>query len=73
MSREENVIDLQITIINEIKRLCGLSYSRVSYLFNMYGVLPYIETGYEYFNSMGIVGIIEEIREFIGLQGGKLE
>ena len=38
-----------------------------------YDILNYINVYYEVFNSMGNQGIIDELEEYIELQGGTIE
>ena len=33
---------------------------------------PYIEVSYDYFNSMGMPGVLKEVKDFVVQQGGVL-
>ena len=49
MSREEKVLNMQIT----------------SELLDKYDLLPYIDTCYESYNSMGINGILQDLKSYM--------
>ena len=53
MSREENVLNIQITIANHIKQEWNIDFCKISELLDKYDLLPYIDTCYEIHNSMG--------------------
>ena len=36
-------------------------------------LLKYIEVCYDYYNSMGIHGVLDDLSEYIKLQGGKIK
>lgn len=72
MSRSDNVLRMQITLINIMADLWGIDYTKLSEILRKYSILEYIDTGYEYFNSMGEKGILEDLENFIEIQGGTL-
>lgn len=73
MTRSDNVLSMQLTLIDVMKNAWKLSYERLSDLLIEYSILEYIDTCYEYFNSMGDRGIINELEEFIKDQGGVID
>ena len=72
MARESDILRLEIVITNEMHRRWNIPYDKLSALIAEYEILPYIEVSYDYFNSMGITGVLSEIRDFIIQQGGVL-
>lgn len=71
-SRAENVLDTKIVLINEMKKEFNMSWDKLSNLLEKYNILPYIDMSYEVFNSMGIKGIMLDIKNFIREQGGTI-
>lgn len=65
MTREDNVLNMQITIANCIKQEWNMDYSKVSDLLDKYDLLSYIDICYEEYNSMGIKGILQDLNEYI--------
>ena len=65
MTRTDNVLNMQITIANSMKREWNIDFSKVSDLMDKYDLLSYIDTCYEEYNSMGIKGILKDLRSYI--------
>lgn len=65
MSREENVLNMQITIANNMKQEWNLDFCRVSELLDKYDLLSYIDTSYEIYISMGIKGILQDLKSYM--------
>ncbi len=65
MSREENVLNMQITIANTMKQEWNIDFCEVSELLDKYDLLPYIDTCYETYNSMGINGILQDLKSYM--------
>lgn len=65
MSRHDDIMDLKILITEKLKSAWNISYSDLSDKLKKYHILEYIDVSYDYFNSMGIQGIIEDIEEYI--------
>lgn len=65
MTRTDNVLDMQITIANCMKKEWNIDFSKVSDLLDKYDLLPYIDTCYEEYNSMGIKGILQDLKSYI--------
>lgn len=65
MSREENVLNMQITIANCMKQEWNLDYCTVSELLEKYDLLQYIDICYEAYNSMGMKGILQDLKSYI--------
>jgi hypothetical protein len=67
MSRTENVLNMQITIANSMSEEWNINYGKVSELLKKYELLPYINLCYEIYNSMGIKGILEDLKSYMDL------
>lgn len=65
MTRKDNVLNMQITIANCMKKEWDIDYSRVGDLLDQYDLLSYIDTCYEEYNTMGIKGILQDIKSYI--------
>ncbi len=65
MTRTDNVLDMQITIANCMKKEWNIDFSKVSDLLDKYDLIPYIDTCYEEYNSMGIKGILQNLKSYI--------
>jgi hypothetical protein len=48
----------------------NINYSKVGELLKKYELLPYIDVCYETYNSMGIKGILEDLKSYIDLLEG---
>ena len=65
MSRSDNVLNMQITIANSMKEEWQMDYAGVSDLLDKYDLLSYINACYEEYNSMGIKGILLDLKSYI--------
>ena len=65
MTRTDNVLNMQITIANCMKQEWNIDFSKVSDILDKYDLLSYIETCYEEYNSMGIKGILKDLKSYI--------
>ena len=65
MTRSDNVLNMQITIANCIKQEWNIDYSKISDLLDKYDLLSYIDACYEEYNSMGIKGIMQDLKSYI--------
>ncbi|MDE5598338.1 MAG: DUF3791 domain-containing protein [Lachnospiraceae bacterium] len=65
MTRTDNVLNMQITIANSMKQEWNIDFSKVSDLLDKYDLLSYIDTCYEEYNSMGIKGILKDLKSYI--------
>ena len=74
MTRTDNVLNMQITIANYMKQEWNIDFSKVSDLLDKYDLLSYIDTCYEQYNSMGIRGILKDLKSCIdAIRKGILE
>jgi hypothetical protein len=48
------------------------TYSELSDMFKKYDVLSYIDVCYENYNSTGNQGIIDDLQDYIEMQGGRV-
>lgn len=71
-NRNDAVLRMQISLVPVLAEAWKVSYANLSSILKKYDILHYIETCYEQFNSTGNQGIVEEIEEFIALQGGRV-
>ena len=69
MSRADNVLNMQITIANCMKREWNLDFCEVSELLDKYDLLSYIDVCYEEYNSMGIKGILQDLKCYMDAIG----
>lgn len=65
MTRADNVLNMQITIANCMKQEWNIDFSKISDLLDKYDLLSYIDTCYEAYNSMGIQGILNDLKSYI--------
>ena len=65
MTRADNVLNMQITIANCMKQEWGIDYGVVSNLLNEYDLLSYIDICYEEYNTMGIKGILQDLKSYM--------
>ena len=65
MTRADNVLNMQITIANCIKQEWGVDYGIVSDLLDEYDLLSYIDICYEEYNTMGIKGILQDLKSYM--------
>lgn len=65
MSRSDNVLSMQITIANSMKEEWQIDFEKVSDLLEKYNLLAYIDACYEEYNSMGIKGILLDLKSYI--------
>lgn len=72
-NRTEAVLRMQLTLIPILLQSWKLNLSELRNIFVKYDVLSYIDTCYEMFNSTGNQGIIEELEDYIDIQGGKIK
>lgn len=72
-SREDAVLNMQITLIPILAKSWKLSLEQLRDIFKEYDVLNYIDVCYEAFNSTGNQGIIDELKEYIEIQGGTIK
>lgn len=71
-AREKEVLNMQLTMIPVLTNAWDISFDDLSKLFQKYDVLNYIDVCYENYNSMGNQGIINDLSEYIKMQGGKI-
>ncbi|MDT3845283.1 MAG: DUF3791 domain-containing protein [Bacillota bacterium] len=72
-ARDKEVLNMQLVLIPLLAEAWKYSYSELSKLFRKYKVLSYIDTCYENYNSVGNQGIIDDLREYIEMQGGHID
>ena len=70
--RDKEVLNMQLVLVPVLSRSWDMSFSELAENFKKYDVLDYIDVCYEIYNSTGNQGIIDDIREYIELQGGSV-
>jgi hypothetical protein len=71
-ARDREVLNMQLVLIPILSDKWKLSYSELSNLFSKYDVLGYIDVCYEKYNSTGNQGIIDDLKDYIEMQGGSV-
>ena len=69
-TREKEVHNMQQTLIRILAKAWNKSDSELSDIFMKYDVLSYIDVCYEKYNSTGNQGIIDDLKDYIEMQGG---
>ena len=70
--REKEVLNMQLVLIPILADAWKKTYSELSDIFKKYDVLSYIDVCYENFNSTGNQGIIDDLKDYIEMQGGRV-
>ena len=65
MTRKDNVLNMRITIANCMKQEWNIGFEKVSDILDKYDLLSYIDTCYEEYNSMGIKGILQDLKSYM--------
>lgn len=65
MGKSDNILNMQITIANCMKREWNIDFCSVSDILDKYDLLSYIEACYDEYNSMGIKGILQDLKSYI--------
>lgn len=65
MTRSENVLNMQITLANCMKQEWNIDFCKVSDILDKYDLLSYIDICYEEYNSMGIEGILQDLKSYM--------
>ena len=71
-SRDKEVLNMQLTLIPILAQAWNKTYSELSDILKNYDVLSYIDVCYENYNSTGNQGIIDDLKDYIEIQGGTL-
>ena len=72
-ARDKEVQNMQVTLIPILAKAWNKSYSELSDMFSKCDVPGYIDVCYEKYNSTGNQGIIDDLKEYIEIQGGSIE
>lgn len=70
--RDKEVLNMQLVLIPILAKAWKKSYTQLAFLFEKYDVLGYIDVCYENYNSTGNQGIIDDLRDYIEMQGGSV-
>ena len=71
--REKEVLNMQLVLIPILAETWKKTYSELSDILKEYDVLSYIDVCYESYNSTGNQGIINDLKDYIEMQGGRIE
>ena len=69
-TRDKEVLNMQLTLIPLLSNAWKKNYSDLADVFEKYDVLSYIDVCYENYNSTGNQGIIDDLKDYIEMQGG---
>ena len=67
--RDKEVLNMQLDLISVLAEAWKKTYSELSDLLKKYDVLSYIDVCYENYNSTGNQGIIDDLQDYIEMQG----
>jgi hypothetical protein len=70
--RDKEVLNMQLVLIPILAEVWKKTYSELSDLLKKYDVLSYIDVCYENYNSTGNQGIIDDLQDYIEMQGGRV-
>lgn len=70
--RDKEVLNMQLVLIPILAKAWQKSYTQLAIIFEKYDVLGYIDVCYENYNSTGNQGIIDDLRDYIEMQGGSV-
>ena len=70
--RDKEVLNMQLVLIPILAKAWKKTYSELSDLLKKYDVLSYIDVCYEAYNSTGNQGIIDDLQDYIEMQGSLL-
>ena len=70
--RDKEVLNMQLVLIPILAEAWKKTYAELSDLFQKYDVLSYIDVCYENNNSTGNQGIIDDLQDYIEMQGGRV-
>lgn len=72
MAREDAVLNMQLTLVPILADAWNMSLPELSEVFRKYDVPGYINVCYENYNSTGNQGIIDDLKDYIQMQGGSI-
>ena len=68
-ARDKEVLNMQLVLIPILAEAWNKTYSELSDLLKKYDILSYIDVCYENYNSTGNQGIIEDLQDYVKMQG----
>ena len=72
-ARDREVLNMQLSLIPILSEAWKISFSELSEILKKYDVLGYIDVCYENYNSTGNQGIINDLKDYIEMQGCSVE
>ena len=70
--RDKEVLNMQLVLIPLLAAAWKKTYAELSDILQKYNVLSYIDVCYESYNSTGNQGIINDLQDYIEMQGGSI-
>lgn len=70
--RDKEVLNMQLVLIPVLAEAWKKTYSDLSDLLKKYDVLSYNDVCYENYNSTGNQSIIDDLQDYIEMQGGRV-
>lgn len=71
-ARDKEVLNMQLVLIPILAEAWNKTYSELSDLLKKYDILSYIDVCYENYNSTGNQGIIDDLKDYVEMQGGSV-
>ena len=71
-AREKEVLNMQLVLIPILAEAWKKTYFELSDLLKKYDILSYIDVCYENYNSTGNQGIIDDLQDYVEMQGGSV-
>lgn len=71
-TRKEDVLSMQLMLVPMLAKEWKMTLPELSDTFARYDIPEYIDTCYESYNSTGNQGILDDLTEFVKLQGGQV-
>ena len=68
--RDKEVLNMQLVLMPILSEAWKKTYSELSDILKKYDILSYIDVCYENYNSTGNQGIIDDLQDYIEMQGG---
>lgn len=72
MSNQDSLFELCYIIFNACIEKWDISNKSMSNLINTFNLATLVEQHQEYFNSMGVQGVVEEMEDYIQKRGGSI-
>ena len=71
-SRDKEVLNMQLTLVPILAKAWNKTYSELSDILKKYDVFSYIDVCCDNYNATGNQGIIDDLKDYIEMQGGRV-